>query len=72
MKMIISTYYQQLATQSLECQSLESQPNHLDVIKKSPKLASMGAPNDEHSRAIIWSLILFKDMLQTNVMGDNK
>jgi hypothetical protein len=53
-------------------QSLESQPNHLDVTKESPKLASMGAPNDEHSRAIIWSPILFMDMLQANVVGDNK
>jgi len=51
---------------------LESQPNNLDVIKESPKLASMGAPNDEHSRAIIWSHVLFMDMLQVDVVGDDK
>jgi hypothetical protein len=72
MKQITSTYCHQLVAQSLECQSLESQPNHLNVIKESPKLASMGAPIDEHSRAIIWSPILFMDMLQVDVVGDNK
>jgi hypothetical protein len=51
---------------------LESQPNNLDVTKESPKLASMGAPNDEHSRAIIWSHVLFMDMLQVDVVGDDK
>jgi hypothetical protein len=51
---------------------LESQPNHLGVTKESPKLVSMGAPNDDHSRAITWSLVLFMDILQANVMGDNK
>jgi len=72
MKHITSTYCQQFVAQSLECQSLESQPNHLNVTKESPKLASMGAPNDEHSRVIIWSLLLFMDMLQANVVGGNK
>jgi hypothetical protein len=72
MKQIILAYCQQLVAQSLECQSLESQPNHLNATKKSPKLASMGAPNDEHSRVIIWSPILLVDMLQVDVMGDNK
>jgi hypothetical protein len=59
-----------LVAQSLEFQSPESQPNHLDVTKESPKLASMGAPNDDHSRAIIWSPILFMNMLQVDVVGD--
>ncbi len=72
MKQITSTYCQQLIAQSLECQSLENQPNHLDVIKESPKLASMEAPNDEHSRVIVWSLVLFMDMLQVDVVGNNK
>jgi hypothetical protein len=72
MKQIISTYCEQLEAQSLECQSLESQPNHLNVTKNSPKLASMGAPTDEHSRAIIWSHVLFMDMLQVDLVGDNK
>jgi hypothetical protein len=31
----------------------------------------MGAPNDEHSKVIIWSLVLFVDMLQADVVGDN-
>jgi hypothetical protein len=72
MKQIIPTYCQQLTTQKLECQSLESQPNHSYVTKKSPKLASMGAHNDEHSRVIIWSNVLFMDMLQVDLMGNNK
>jgi hypothetical protein len=32
----------------------------------------MGAPDDEHSRAIIWSHVLFMNMLQADVVGDNK
>ncbi len=72
MKHIISTYCQQLTTQWLEFQSLECQPNHLNVIKESPKLAFVDAPNDEHSRAIIWSHVLFMAMLQVDVVSDNK